>query len=401
MIEFFASSLISIDIKSAIRILMWCNIVAALLVYCYILSNDFARETRITKYCFFSRILMGLGALLFLQRDVAPDLISVSLGNALFLLAFYFESLAMLTVAKANSRTNTRLALFTALLGIVVFNAVEFLYPQNPSLRVAVASICIFLTLLPPTVHMFMPPASIFRKSVGLFHVVYLCTLVPRVVLSLNMPTHLLQNNLVQSLNYLSLLIVTFFSLPAYLLLMKEDMDKMLVEMASADQLTGLLNRRGFFLSAEHIFRNHRHRRSHACVLFMDIDNFKKVNDAWGHAFGDEVLKIFARVTHSSLRTYDLRCRFGGEEFVVLLPRTRLADAEMIAQRIKDALSEIKFEEHPEYVLTASMGLYGGLPVADDTLDRFIEEADKAMYVAKQTGKNRIVAVTAEQRLAA
>ena len=163
------------------------------------------------------------------------------------------------------------------------------------------------------------------------------------------------------------------------------------------DQLTGVLNRRGL----EEIFtkeaaRATRHETS-LCVALIDIDNFKKLNDSMGHDTGDEALIHLATICRETLRPQDTVARFGGEEFIILLPDTPLNDAASALTRLQRELTK-KFFLHgnDKVLITFSAGVTRMKP--DDTQATVIKRADDAMYQAKQTGKNRVV--TAEKETA-
>ena len=122
-------------------------------------------------------------------------------------------------------------------------------------------------------------------------------------------------------------------------------------------------------------------------LLMIDLDNFKNINDLHGHSGGDLVLKEFVRRTSTVLRAHDLFGRYGGEEFVVLLPETDHEVALEIAARICRTVREPGDERGP--LFTASIGVTTGMPAADD-LEKFLDDADRALYRAKAAGKNRV-----------
>lgn len=158
------------------------------------------------------------------------------------------------------------------------------------------------------------------------------------------------------------------------------------------DQLTGVLNRRGLDeMFEKEIARSARHDTV-LCVGMLDIDNFKKLNDSMGHDTGDEALVHLARVCRETLRPQDTVARFGGEEFIVLLPETPLFDAANALTRLQRELTRQFFMHDNEKVLiTFSAGVTQMLP--EDTQTSVIKRADEAMYEAKKTGKNRVVQV--------
>ena len=156
------------------------------------------------------------------------------------------------------------------------------------------------------------------------------------------------------------------------------------------DQLTGTLNRRGLEEAFEHEFARSQRRKSPLCVGLLDIDNFKKLNDTLGHDAGDAALIHLATVIRETLRPQDTLARFGGEEFVIILPDTPLDDAIKALTRLQRELTKRFFLHANEKVLiTFSAGVTDFR--SDDTQTSITKRADEAMYTAKKTGKNRVV----------
>jgi len=124
-------------------------------------------------------------------------------------------------------------------------------------------------------------------------------------------------------------------------------------------------------------------------VLMVDLDHFKRINDAHGHALGDVVLARTTRAIQSMLRADDIVGRFGGEEFVVLLPRADLQQAMGAAERCRAAIESMEIPDAPYLSVTASVGV-AGFPDHGDQLDQLLNQSDQAMYAAKARGRNRI-----------
>lgn len=166
----------------------------------------------------------------------------------------------------------------------------------------------------------------------------------------------------------------------------------MLAKRAQIDGLTGLWNR-AFFdkRMGEELTRSQRY--NHPLSLAMvDIDFFKQVNDTYGHPVGDVVLQGVARILRRETRESDLVCRFGGEEFAIVMPETTPQAALTLCERIRIAVSETRWPRVPQLQVAVSMGLIGApsagvLPSADD----WIEQCDKQLYAAKRGGRNRIM----------
>lgn len=165
---------------------------------------------------------------------------------------------------------------------------------------------------------------------------------------------------------------------------------EMLEQRAQIDGLTGLWNRAHFDrrLAAE---LSEKVRRSTPIGLVMcDLDHFKRLNDSFGHPAGDAVLEAFAKIITQEIRQNDIACRYGGEEFALILPRTEVNEAVGVCERIRKALSARTFRKYPEIQATASFGVAGVSTDGSDDPSSWIEAADQALYSAKSGGRNRV-----------
>ena len=159
---------------------------------------------------------------------------------------------------------------------------------------------------------------------------------------------------------------------------------------AETDALTQVPNRHSFLSNTPSFCDFHLRLEYSVTMLFFDIDDFKQINDTYGHSFGDEVLKSFAMVISEVIRSFDLLCRYGGEEFVLLLSNTDEEGGILVGQRIMKKLEQLSFPERPDFRYTTSIGIYSDIPQRGETVQDYIDKADLAMYLAKRNGKNRI-----------
>ena len=169
-------------------------------------------------------------------------------------------------------------------------------------------------------------------------------------------------------------------------------LEKVLLQMeklAMTDQLTGLFNRRAFLSVIEKEFNKSVQNNHSTSCLLIDIDHFKRINDEHGHNAGDLVLKEISQVMMNSLRKADTIARWGGEEFIILLPETAKKAALEIASKILTSVSACKFSSVPKLV-TVSIGLAAIPETGVDTIDKLIAASDGALYQAKAKGRNRI-----------
>ncbi len=160
--------------------------------------------------------------------------------------------------------------------------------------------------------------------------------------------------------------------------------------LAVTDSLTGLHNRRHFFELAEREFDRARRYRHSLSAIMLDIDHFKQVNDAYGHAAGDRVLQTLAARLQGKMRNIDVLARYGGEEFIVLLPESDLSSARDVAERMRGSASEMPIDTGAGGVaITISLGV-AALGADCPDLATLLQQADAAMYVAKDAGRNRV-----------
>jgi diguanylate cyclase (GGDEF)-like protein len=161
-------------------------------------------------------------------------------------------------------------------------------------------------------------------------------------------------------------------------------------ELASTDALTGVANRRSMDRLGADAIAHARAAGEGFTALTFDIDYFKRVNDSFGHLTGDQVLARIAHACQGALRQFDLLGRTGGEEFLVLLPNTRLEQAHPIAERLRAAVAEIDFSEiSDDLTVTISVGM-AELVATDADLKALMHRADNALYRAKADGRNRV-----------
>lgn len=171
--------------------------------------------------------------------------------------------------------------------------------------------------------------------------------------------------------------------------------EEMIRQMSRTDALTGIHNRRSILEMLEkEIARTHRHGPP-LCVVLLDLDHFKKINDTWGHPAGDLVLKETATLLRNTIRQCDAVGRYGGEEFMILLPDTTLAGAEALVERCRAKLADLQITSQTgeRIPVSGSFGLVCNEHYLAAPSEILVKEADDALYRAKEGGRNRVVAL--------
>jgi len=172
-------------------------------------------------------------------------------------------------------------------------------------------------------------------------------------------------------------------------------------KLSNVDGLTGLFNRRYFGSILEREFSRARRFDLDLSLLFMDIDNFKRYNDSYGHLAGDDALRIVGQTVIENKRMIDIACRYGGEEFVLILPRTPKSGAMIVAERIRKKMEDLRPGRGKSRHLKGAITISGGIatfPQDAGDLHELTIKADQALYAAKQSGRNRITLFSTDKR---
>lgn len=174
----------------------------------------------------------------------------------------------------------------------------------------------------------------------------------------------------------------------------------LLKEQVQTDALTGLYNYRFFVDTLPREMERVQRFLQPLSMIMVDIDHFKKLNDQWGHEIGNCALVHIAKLILNSVRKLDFACRFGGEEFVVILPNTDLRQSICVANRIRETIEStpLKLEKH-SINITASLGVDEYRPHHTDTLEGFIERVDSWLYQAKHSGRNKVMHVDLQNQV--
>jgi diguanylate cyclase (GGDEF)-like protein len=333
----------------------------------------------------------GMSFALLALRGEVPDVLSIEIANALLLLCYSF----ILAGARAFGGRETPVTVFLiAPLIWLTAMAVPFI-AQNIQVRVVVVS-SLQATMVAMVAFEFWRGRAeplLSRWPAIFLLTLHVATLVTRMIVAQVTPimTH---EDLFSSPAFAVMAFGTVLytvALAFVLLSMSKERSELRHKIAAlVDPLTGLANRRSFMLDAEAAIARRASRTEPFAVLLADLDYFKKVNDAFGHAVGDKVLTRFAEVLERSAGLADLVGRIGGEEFAILLPGRTEAEAASIAERMRIAFADAALELDGHAVsATVSIGVAAS-GIGD--LAGLLARADRALYAAKEQGRDRVAA---------
>jgi diguanylate cyclase (GGDEF)-like protein len=369
------------DISTSIIVLIVGHAVSILL-----LSFDlFRNETTKYDYVFLSgRILQMIGWSLIVARELLPVWISYSAGNSIIYLGWTFEAVAMISLRYIISRRCLEV------FGILFLLSLPLIWPVvklNMGLTTfLLTGIGVFMFIIPGGVLLLIRyTSSPLQKVIGWMYWVCGAALLWRGFdVWINGNTNIFVARASHMAALLSLLSLMLIGGMGYVLIKKEKISREMKAVADTDHLTGLYNRRAFLLLAEKCKSMAARKNASIAVLMIDIDRFKAINDRYGHGVGDGVIANLADVLRAQMRDSDIACRYGGEEFVLLLPDCDSAGALQIAERLRQTIAKV----NPESIIyTVSIGVsaaYGNQTKLADLITR----ADLAMYKAKEMGRN-------------
>lgn len=338
-------------------------------------------------------MLQSLGWLALCLRDEIPDLVSVLLGNLLICLAYaeYPRALRALQGDTRDWYLPQAIAVWV-LLPVVFYT---WITPSVPMRTVTTSAFVLILHVLAAREAVCTSPRPwpTSHRITAVTFLIGAAMLLGRMVFETMNPQPLTSGLAVtpmQSLTFSYLTVAPVIATFGFVLMCSEITHTELEKLAATDPLTGVLNRRMLEqLAHNHIAHAARHRHA-LSVLLLDADRFKDINDAHGHDVGDHVLQSVVRVVQKQLRPGDLIGRLGGEEFVVILSETDAREATQIAERLRCAVAELDLNKSGT-PLTLSISI-GVATLGDHGPDfhELLRRADRAMYVAKRGGRNRV-----------
>ena len=373
------------DIKTLVLALALGNLslCAALFFFEYERKKSFAMSTwALAKQC------QAIAWCLLYLRGVLPDFLSILLGNSLLFAGMALDAGALW---QAAGKSGWRRRLLPALGVAVLLFALCYVFDVAPLLRSAGGSLIVAGFFLSGVAALSLQwrEASMLRRFLAVAMGLLSLLIATRGVLAAFVPGF--DAELMQLAGFGALYLMMLTNAFGYLLLSREKLGGELARLEVVDVATGVPNRRGFYQALAPWMALARRPGLPTALVVLNLDDFKRVNDSYGHPVGDAVLKSVVDICRQQLRDSDLMGRLGGAEFAIQLPRTSLNDALMVAERIRAAVAALPVKtEKAVLSLTASLGVT--TIRADDSTVALFKRADEALQAAKEAGRNRVMA---------
>jgi len=345
----------------------------------------------------FARLFDTIAWVLLGSRDIINIFISISLGNSFLIVAQTMQIIAFLIIKKRCNNLIRRAYVIAAVISIVMIHLVILMHNVE-GVRVSIMSISmIILWYFPIYVLLTDKNSSVLQKTVAIIYSAGFVLLILRafIGISLSEPMALMSNHIYNVLFFICLYLIMLIGNIGFILMAKEKSDLELTKVATYDELTDIFNRRAFLLRAKENISLFARRKEPISFFLIDLDNFKKINDVYGHFAGDMVLKDFAVKIKGQFRVFDLFGRIGGEEFTVLLPGTNEEGALEIAERLRKSAENASVNVGSDHIIkyTISIGIVTVIPDENTSINTLYKISDDALYVAKRNGRNRIEVV--------
>jgi diguanylate cyclase (GGDEF)-like protein len=381
-----ATSMQGFDPRSFIITSAMLGIVCSFIFF--VLRRSFPKEIGGLTEWAWGCLMFVAAAFLFASRGFLPPFLCIIVANIVVITGIALLYMGVRRFAgfpAANTRWGTSLLMLAAaLIWLTLIHddyrgRIELVTFTNMTLFLASAVVTLRIK------HQGVPER--FTAAIFLWTALVSFLRLAAAITHLDNPDYQNDNSLVHHL-YLATFAFSLISLSlGFMLMVNKRLHAQLEYSACHDDLTGAYTRATFFeLLTKEIGRSRRYFLP-LSLLIIDIDDFKSVNDRFGHVAGDDVIKSFVMLARHQLRDHDVLCRYGGEEFTVILPATALAEASKVADRIRASFAGFALEGMPPF--TVSIGVVSARNGSTE-VKPFINAADNALYVAKKVGKNRV-----------
>jgi diguanylate cyclase (GGDEF)-like protein len=384
-------SIFELDIKSLIGILVWGNATLAVLAFGYLKFHSAVDEKLPIKIFGFAKITQSFAFLFLFLRTIIPPAISIYLGNIFIFLGFLLESIVILIMIDSFTKNLRKIQIGIFVFFTVLMIALEISFGSD-NLRMSVTSFGVLsLFIFPTYFYIFKKSIKSLRIYIGYFLLVVLSILFVRGIHALfSKDISLFSQTPLQSTTFIALILLLIVNCAGLLLIMCEKSGQKTKKYSDIDSLTDIPNRRYFMEKASSYFKRHQMSKSNVSILFIDIDEFKKINDVYGHVFGDQVLLELAQIIKGSVRPTDLICRYKDEEFLILLNETNKDHALIVANRIHRRFNALRTSKEPSKTSTISVGVYSKIPSETESLEDYIGKTHQILRQSAMTQHNKV-----------
>ncbi|WP_313133876.1 GGDEF domain-containing protein [Anaerocolumna sp.] len=382
---------LNLNIETLIFTIVLGHLFSGILGIAYMIRHK--KDTYLYSF-FFARLFETLGWTLLWLRGTIDTSVSISVGNSFLIIAQALQIIAFLNIKDRCNKFIKRVYFSAAAFFIVIFHLALLLHNVD-GVRVSIMSIGMAVFwYFPIYVLITDKDSSVLQKTVALVYMVEIVLLILRACLGIRLgkSMYLMSNNIYNVLFFICLYLIMLMGNIGFILMSKEKSDSELIKVATHDELTEIFNRRAFLMRAKENISLFSRRKEPISFFLIDLDNFKKINDDYGHFVGDMILKDFALIIKMQLRDYDLFGRFGGEEFTVLLPGANEKTALEVAERLRRVTenTSVSIDMNLSIKYTISIGIVTVIPDESTSIDTLYKLSDDALYKAKGKGRNRI-----------
>jgi len=371
--------------------LLLMTLLAAVVMAGALLLLGWGRRRDGLQHCATALLLAAAGYALFLLRGRIPDVFSIVLGNVLVAASFSFLLAAVRCFYALPMRW--LLVLAPPALMVPVVAAAGSNFALCVSLAAGVMLLPVLWTLWVLAQHRKAEGGRGMQLLIGGMGLEALLLLVRTLagVLVLPQDSGFLQSNGLQTYSFMVAFLGVLVTSMGFVFMGKDRSDAINHRLAAQDDLTGLANRRSVIAALERDVARALRTQEPLAVMMIDVDHFKRVNDRWGHQAGDAVLRSVADVLRQRVRAQDIVGRYGGEEFLLVLPDTPFEGASQLALKLCAAVQALACSWGQDSIpVTVSIGVFSG-PLAHGVhSDQLLQAADSALYRAKAAGRNRV-----------
>ncbi|WP_164716865.1 GGDEF domain-containing protein [Paenibacillus whitsoniae] len=380
---------LQLDLKTMLTTLIIGNLFTAVLITAY--WRHHKQQVGIRSF-FYAKVLQAAAWLILLLRGGSSDPLTLSLVNTALFVGYALEVVSILQTQRLQKETDLRYFTTLTILNVIAYHLV-LLFHNREDLRIVFTSLGLVAGIVIPGIRMVRKKnASALSCIMGYLYLGIVVILVLRGVLAFFFDAlfsyfHASTGN--QALMLVGQYLIMISTNTGFLLLMKEQADQALLHMANYDDLTGALNRRTFIARTNDHLRTLARKKRPVSLLLFDIDEFKSINDTFGHDVGDRALVDLTARIQRHLGEEDLLARYGGDEYAILLPDRDEEASTAIAEQLRHIAEQagIPGTSRP---YTISIGVLTVIPDDSTQLEVLYSTCDKALYQAKRRGKNGV-----------